>query len=378
MRDPRDELDQRRKVGLHRQLRHFSATSGAQAIRGKDTPLLNFGSNDYLGLSHHLRLIEAAQSASSLHGTGSRSSRLVTGSLDLYTELESRLATFKHAEAALTFSTGYATAVGTLTALLKKGDTVILDKLCHACLIDGARLSGATVRVFPHHSTARLRAILEKTPRSPDSRVIIVAESVYSMDGDFAPLREMVDLKNEFGAWLLVDEAHALGIYGGNGAGRISELGLQNDVELQMGTLGKAAGSAGGYIAASADIIELLINSSRSFIYSTAPPPSQAAASIAALDIIQSAEGDQLRAHLRQLMQAFAPGTSCQIIPHPIGDADSALRASAQLLEQGLFVPAIRYPTVPRQQARLRISLTTAHTLDDIQTLRSALAALPQ
>lgn len=378
MRSPADELAERSAAALHRQLRTLSAASGASLTLANGDVLQNFGSNDYLGLASHPALKKAAINAATRYGTGSRSSRLVTGSLDIYQRLESRLARLKRTDAALTFSTGYAAAVGTLTALLRKGDTVILDKLCHASLIDGARLSGAKIRVFPHNSLTKLRKILEQTPTTWHTRTIIVTESVFSMDGDFAPLREIVDLKDEFGAWLLVDEAHAFGLFGDHGSGRAEQLGLHHAIELQMGTFSKAAGSAGGYLAASGEIIELLVNSARSFIYSTAPPPAQAAASLTAIDLIDSAEGRARRETLSTHIAAIAPKTSdaCHIIPYPIGDAERAVAVSAQLMERGFFVPAIRYPTVPRDSARLRISLTADHSSHDIEQLRNALESV--
>ncbi|MDB4452182.1 8-amino-7-oxononanoate synthase [Akkermansiaceae bacterium] len=262
-----EELDHLREKGLLRNLRRVSSPARPLVtIGGRE--LVNFSSNDYLGLSRHPALIEAASDALLKYGTGSTASRLVCGSLDIYHELEETIAQLKKTEAALSFANGYATAMGTIPALVGKGDTVILDKLSHACLIDAAKLSDATLRVFPHNDLAKLERLLG----TATGRVLVVTESVFSMDGDLAPLAEIVELKERFGALLLLDEAHAIGVLGPTGQGLAEALGAQEKVDFQMGTLGKAIGSAGGYLAASQEWIDLLINKARSFIYSTAPP----------------------------------------------------------------------------------------------------------
>lgn len=366
MRTPSEELSDLSEKELLRSLRQLTPISPTQVKIG-DREFLNFSSNDYLGLSKHLKLIEAATKALADFGCGSTSSRLVCGSLLIFHELEEYLAHGKKTEAALTFANGYATAMGIIPALMGKGDTVILDKLAHACLIDASRLSGATLRVYPHNDLAKL----EKLLISSKGRTLIVTESVFSMDGDLSPLAEIVALKEKHGALLLLDEAHAVGVLGPNGQGLTEELGLQAQVDFQMGTLGKALGSAGGYVAASRPWIDLLINKARSFIYSTAPPPSQAAASLAALKLLTSNEGRQRRTQLEKHCQAFSSKTP--IVPHIIGGNEEALSASQALYEKGILVPAIRYPTVPRGSARLRITLNAAHTDKDLDTLRNAL-----
>ncbi|MDB4392874.1 8-amino-7-oxononanoate synthase [Akkermansiaceae bacterium] len=263
-----EELDHLREKGLLRNLRRVSSPARPLVtIGGRE--LVNFSSNDYLGLSRHPALVEAASDALLKYGTGSTASRLVCGSLDIYHELEETIAQLKKTEAALSFANGYATAMGTIPALVGKGDTVILDKLSHACLIDAAKLSDATLRVFPHNDLAKLERLLG----TATGRVLVVTESVFSMDGDLAPLAEIVELKERFGALLLLDEAHAIGVLGPTGQGLAEALGAQEKVDFQMGTLGKAIGSAGGYLAASQEWIDLLINKARSFIYSTAPHP---------------------------------------------------------------------------------------------------------
>ncbi len=366
MKTPSEELSHLSDQGLLRALRKITPTSPTKLeIDGRD--FVNFSSNDYLGLSKHPALIEAAQKALLDFGTGSTASRLVCGSLSLFHELEESLALSKKTEAALTFANGYATAMGVIPALVGKDDTIILDKLAHACLIDAARLSEATLRVFPHNDLNKL----EKLLNSSKGRTLVITESVFSMDGDLCPLAEIIALKEKHGALLLLDEAHAVGVLGPNGQGLAEELGLQDQVDFQMGTLGKALGSAGGYLAASRSWIDLLINKARSFIYSTAPPPAQAAASLAALELINTQEGHDLRARLQNHCQSLNSRTP--IIPKIIGENDQALAASRDLYDQGLLVPAIRYPTVPRGSARLRITLSAAHTDQQLRALQEAL-----
>ena len=341
----------------------------------------NFAANDYLGLSHHPALIEAARAATARRGTGSGASRLVTGTDSAVLALEAALAAWKEKEAALVFSSGYAAALGTIPALVGKGDTVILDKLAHASLIDAARLSGATVRTFRHNDLARLDAVLATIT---DGKKLIVTESIFSMDGDSAPLRELVELKERHGAWLLVDEAHATGLYGVAGAGLIAEAGLSPRVEVVMGTLSKALGSIGGYIAGSRVLIDALINSARSFIYSTALPPGTIAASHAAIDLARSPEGAALRDRLRRHIAHFHAGlpavwktgslSSSAVQPLICGEASAALALAAKLRDAGFLIPAIRYPTVPRGSARLRLTLSAAHADKDIEALNQALA----
>lgn len=361
---PSEELAHLSEMGLLRQLREVSSPRPPFiTIAGRE--LINFSSNDYLGLSQHPALIEAATRALTDYGTGSTASRLVCGSLDLYHRLEEKIAHGKKAEAALTFANGYATAMGSIPAIVGKDDTIILDKLAHACLIDAARLSGATLRVFPHNDLQKLQKLLN----SSKGRTLIITESVFSMDGDLCPLADIVTLKEQYGALLFLDEAHAVGVLGPNGQGLAEELSLQTHIDFQMGTLGKALGSAGGYLAASRPWIDLLINKARSLIYSTAPPPAQAAASLAALGLLESPEGEKLRRRLQNNIACFA--ASSPIVPVILGQNEAALAASLSLLEKGFLVPAIRYPTVPRCTARLRITLTAAHTPGQMKALRS-------
>lgn len=358
---------------LWRELRTLDSAQGPVVqVGGRE--LVNFSSNDYLGLADSAELSEAMQEGVELYGAGSGSSRLVCGTMKPHAELEAALAAFKRTEAALTFSSGYAVALGTIPALVGSGDTIILDKLSHACLVDAARLSGATIRVFPHNHLEKLRKLLE----TAKGRVLVVTEAIFSMDGDACPLAGIVELKERHGAWLLLDEAHAVGVIGPQGRGLAAALGLENRVELQMGTLSKALGLSGGYLAASQHVIDLLINRARSLIYSTAPPPCLAHAARVALDIVTSGEGDRrreiLHGHVRRLSPG-APGISA-IVPRIMGDETRAMEASARLLESGFLIPAIRYPTVARGSARLRITASAAHQPEQIQNLVQCLTHL--
>jgi 7-keto-8-aminopelargonate synthetase-like enzyme len=274
--------------------------------------------------------------------------------------------------------------LGTLPALCGKDDVILLDKLAHASLIDAAKLSGAALRVFPHNHLEKLERLLKGASenRKPGARVLIVTESIFSMDGDASPLREIVDLAERHDAALLVDEAHAVGVLGPNGRGLVAELGLEKWVALQMGTLSKAVGLSGGYIAASAAVIELLINKARSLIYSTAPPPALAFAAIRALQMVAGQNGDTRRARLREhkaalravLGDTVPSDLPAAIVPLIVGDERAATVASANLLDQGFLIPAIRYPTVARGKARLRLTLSAAHEPAHLASLAEALS----
>ena len=369
--------------GLLRSLRVIEEINGTRVtITGRE--VLNFSSNDYLGLASHPALADAMAEAAARWGVGSSASRLICGTTAEHAALEEELAVAKGTEAALVFSTGMAAATGTIPALMGKGDVILLDKLAHACLIDGARASGAVIRVFPHNDLEKLESHLKwAREKYPASQVMIVTESVFSMDGDLAPLREIVELKERHGAILFLDEAHAVGALGSGAQGLAGELGLSDKVEIQMGTLGKALGVSGGYIAGSRVLIDFLINRARSFIFSTAPSPAVAAACRAALRIVQSAEGDVLRARLWENLALMATGLKIPmpqsaIVPLILRSEERALAEAARLLEAGFSVPAIRYPTVPRNTARLRLTLGAAHEPDQIRALASALKCSAQ
>jgi 8-amino-7-oxononanoate synthase len=380
-----ERLNALREQHLQRELRQVDSAQGPH-IRHQGQDYLNFSSNDYLGLANHPALQEAAVRAVREFGVGAGASRLICGSLAPFHELESTLAEFKHTEAALTFSTGYAAAVGTITALMGKDDIVILDKLVHASIVDATRLAGAKIRVYAHNDLNDLEDKLRwanetrHTTTSSKPSVLVVTESIFSMDGDQAPLREMVVLKEKYGAWLMVDEAHATGISGRDGRGLADALGVSGQIEIQLGTLGKALGASGGFIVGRRALTDLLINHARSLIFSTAPVPAAASAATAALRLLATAEGEQLRRQLQQRIADFkaalgqpeAPPASA-IIPIILGEENRAVAASEELRRQNIFVPAIRYPTVARGAARLRVTLTATHSAADVATLVRAL-----
>ncbi len=377
MRGIKEELEEIRQHGLWRKLTPYRKMGG-QTSDG----MQQFASNDYLGLAHHPAITEAFQEGLRIHGHGAAASRLVCGTSHAHVALEAAIAERKGTARALTFSTGYAAAMGTIPALMGKSDFIIVDKLSHACLIDAAKLSGATIRVFPHNHVEKLGKLLEsiRSQHGSEPRILIVTESVFSMDGDIAPLREIIALKQSYDAWLLVDEAHGFGVFGEQGGGLAEELGLQQDIELQMGTLSKAAGLAGGFIAGSSALIDLLINRARSFIYSTAPPPALAHAALRSVELIASAEGRALRKQLQTnvciLRESPVSSLLTPIIPVILGSNENAMQASSRLAEAGFVVPAIRYPTVPRNTARLRISVSAAHQESALHALRDQLKRL--
>ena len=377
------ELAELRARSLLRSLREMdSPQQPAVELAGKK--LINFSSNDYLGLATEPALKEAAKAAIDQYGVGAGASRLVCGTLSPHVRLEEKLAEFKRTEAALVFSSGYATALGTLGALCRKDDVIILDKLAHASLIDGARLSGAHVRVFPHNHMGKLESHLQWAAENyPDARVVVVTESVFSMDGDWALLGEIVELKRRYGALLLLDEAHAVGVIGAHGRGLADQLGLAASVDIHMGTLSKALGVSGGYVCGGRRLIELLVNRARSFIYSTAPSPAVAAAGCAAVEWMLSAAGEKRRQALRQNLAQFAAEmpplfsgerkVQSAIVPVIVGKAEAALEAAQLLADKGFLVPAIRYPTVARDAARLRVTLSARHTPRQISGLCAVL-----
>jgi 8-amino-7-oxononanoate synthase len=376
------ELESIRARGLWRELRALDGVRGARVTR-RGRELLNFSSNDYLGLAGSDELRSALLAGIEKHGAGAGASRLVCGSHAAHCELEEEIARFKRAEAALSFSSGYAVALGTIPALMGRDDVVILDKLCHASLVDAARLSGATIRVFPHNHLEKLERLVRAARESAlRARVLVVTESIFSMDGDAAALREIADIKDRHGAWLLLDEAHAVGVLGPQGRGLAAALGLEQRVDLHMGTLSKAAGLSGGYLAASRAVVDLLVNKARSLIYSTAPPPALAHAAREALRVIQSETGERLRERLRGNVEAWErhredekPSVSFPAAIHPVivGNESRAMDLSARLLDAGFLVPAIRFPTVARGSARLRITFSAAHEGGQVEALAVSL-----
>jgi 8-amino-7-oxononanoate synthase len=372
------QLDELRTQGLWRELRPLDVVSGV-TVRSADREWINFSSNDYLGLAQSTEMQSALTAGIAKYGGGTGASRLVCGSHRVNADLEEALADFKGTAAALTFSSGFAVALGTIPALMGPNDTIILDKLCHASLVDAARLSGATIRVFPHNHLEKLERLLQ----TAKGRALVVTESIFSMDGDSAPLREIVELKARHGAWLLVDEAHAVGVLGPQGRGLAAALGVDQQVDLHLGTLSKAFGLSGGYLAASRQVIDLLINRARSFIYSTAPPVHLAHALGVILELIRSEHGDilrnRVRSHAQQTHSLLAaigitsPPVPGAILPVILGEASRAMAVSSRLRDAGFLIPCIRYPTVARGSARLRITLSAVHSTDQIAALGTAL-----
>ena len=385
MRSYEDDLAPLHAAALHRTLRPLD-TPQSSLVRVHGREVLNFSSNDYLGFANAGPVRDAYKQVLDLYGAGAGASRLVCGTLPPHAALERSLAAFKKTESALTFSSGYATAMGTIPALCGRGDFIILDKLSHACLIDAAKLSGATLRIFPHNHISKLEHLLQwaRSQSISTSRILVVTESIFSMDGDWADLWDIVRLKDTYGALLLLDEAHAFGIHGPSGRGLAAKLGLAARIDIQMGTFSKAAGLSGGYLCGSRALVDLLINRARSFIYSTAPSPALAHATEEVIrHWLPTAYGEDRRArlwnNLSWLTTAFQgriPEPASAIIPLMIGPESDALNLSAKLLEAGFLIPAIRYPTVARGRARLRLALTATHTTEQIDALAATLLPL--
>jgi 8-amino-7-oxononanoate synthase len=351
--------------GLRRFLEPLDSPQGPLVRLGGET-LVNFASNDYLGLAASPSVRAAAAAALEAHGVGSGASRLVVGDTVAHQRLEARLAAFERSEAALLFNSGYAANVGTLQALVGPEDAVFSDALNHASLIDGCRLSRARTVVYPHADVEALERALASTPAR---RRLVVTDSVFSMDGDPAPLRELVEVCRAHGAALLVDEAHATGVLGARGSGLCEELGLEDAVDVRMGTLSKSLGGLGAYICASRPVVELVLNRARPLVFSTALPAALCAAAEAAVDIVERDE--DLRARLWRNIRRFSEGLRSlglpaeprsAIFPVILGEPEHAIEASRALRARGLLVKAIRPPTVPVGTSRLRFCLSAAHT----------------
>jgi glycine C-acetyltransferase/8-amino-7-oxononanoate synthase len=347
------------------------------SVEGRE--VLLFASNNYLGLANHPHVKFAAMKAIEEFGVGAGASRLISGTLPPHQKLERDLAQLKNVEASLTFSSGYAANMGVIPSLAKPNSLILADRLCHASLIDGCRLSRATLRVFHHNDLDHLQRLLFKQ-RSRAS-TLIITEGVFSMDGDLAPLPEMVRLAQEFEATLLVDDAHGTGVMGATGRGTVEHYGLDSGHILHMGTLSKAIGSSGGFVAGPKDFVAYLINTSRSFIYTTAPPPGIAAAASAALAIIQ--HEPQRRATLWRNREFLHHGlvdmgfqltnTQSPILPIIVKNPELGVQMSQRLREEGVWIPAIRPPTVPKGTSRLRITVTADHSIEQIETALRAL-----
>ena len=361
------KLQELERQHLRRRLRVLDSEPGTTVqIEGRTVLLM--ASNNYLGLATHPTLKQAAIEATERFGVGSGASRLISGTLAPHVELETELAHFKGTEAALLFGSGYLANLGLIPVLVKPDGLILADRLCHASLIDGCRLSGADVRVFRHGDLAQLETLLTRRPTRRET--LIVTEGIFSMDGDAAALPELLTLAERYGARLLVDDAHGTGVMGPHGRGTLEWFGVEERLPFHMGTLGKALGTSGAYVAGQATLIHYLLNKARSFVYTTASPPATAAASLAALKIVRSepdrrarlwANRDYLLNGLRALGYRTTPTVS-PIIPVLIGDTEKALSLARLLLDHDIFAPAIRPPTVPKGTSRIRTTVTSEHT----------------
>jgi len=366
-----EELQRLEAAGLSRRVRSLDSPSEPEVLLD-GRRVLCFASNNYLGLAAHPEVTAAASDAARRFGAGTGSARLITGGLTLHDELEAALAAFKGAEAALLFSSGYLANLGTISALVGRGDAVFSDALNHASIIDGARLSRADICVYGHGDAGHLEELLARwrARASSGARALVVTDSVFSMDGDLAPLPEMADTCERHGAVLMVDEAHASGVIGPGGRGAVAHFGLEGRVPVVMGTLSKALGAAGGFIAGTGELCAFLRNRARSFIFDTAMPPPVAAAARAALGVLQREpeRPERARALARQLAAGLSAGgyrvaaPDAAIVPVVIGEATDTMALSQGLLDRGVLVTAIRPPTVPPGTSRLRATVMATHT----------------
>jgi len=383
-----DELADLDSRGLRRKLQVRCGPQRPERVEVGGQSLVNFGSNDYLGLANDPRVVAAAKAAVEEYGFGSGASPLVTGRTDLHAQLERKLAEFEGTEAALLFPTGYAANVGTIAALVGKGDAIYSDELNHASIIDGCRLSGAAIHVYPNQWAAgsrqedcdRLAALLAAGQHF--RRRLIVTDSVFSMHGTFAPLAALAWLSEDYNTMLLVDDAHATGVFGENGRGRCEEDGVESVVHIRVGTLSKALGGHGGFVTGSQRLIDWLANRARPYVFSTAAPAAMAAAGLASLESIER-EPERRRRLLELALNLrgrlvlsglIQPTSLSQIVPLILGEPARTLAATAELRRRGFFVPAIRPPSVPQGQSLLRISLTSMHTEQQVDNLVAALA----
>ncbi len=373
-----EEIERLKQQGLYRPLRVVeSPNEPVFVVDGKR--VINLSSNNYLGLTTHPKLIEAAIEATRRWGVGSGAVRTIAGTMSLHEELERRLAAFKHTEAALTFQSGFTANVGVLQSVLKEEDVIISDQLNHASIIDGIRLSKAQRKIFPHKDMDGLEQALKETQ---SARVrLVVTDGVFSMDGDIAPLPEIVDLAERYNAIVMVDDAHASGVLGQNGRGTVNHFGLDGRVQIQIGTLSKAIGALGGYVAGPQVLRDFLIHQARPFLFSTSHPPSVVATCIAALDVLETEPQliDKLWDNTRFFKErlsalGFDTGKSeTPITPIIVGEAEKAMALSDKLFERGVFAQGIGYPTVPHGQARIRTIVSAAHTREQLQQALDAI-----
>jgi glycine C-acetyltransferase len=367
-----DELDALRAQGVYRRLRVLDGEQKARASFDHRS-VVNLSSNNYLGLTTHPKLRERAIEAIRLFGVGSGSVRPIAGTMSIHMELEQKLAAFKHTEATVVFQSGFTANAGTVSSILSKDDFIVSDELNHASIIDGARLSRASIKVFPHRDAAAARAIVAALPR--DRRTLIITDGVFSMDGDIGALPELCDVADEFGCIMMVDDAHASGVFGKNGRGTVDHFDLHGRVDVQVGTLSKAIGALGGYVAGSKALIEFLYHRARPFLFSTSHPPAVAAACLGAIEVLETEPQliDRLWDNTRFFksgLQAlgFNTGTSeSPITPVIVGDAARAMKLSDELFQEGVFAQGIGFPTVARDKARVRTIVTATHTRDELQ-----------
>jgi glycine C-acetyltransferase len=367
-----DELKSLREQGLYRLLRVLDAEQKAKTSIDHRT-VVNLSSNNYLGLTTHPKLRERALQAVKDLGVGSGSVRTIAGTMAIHMELERKLATFKHTEAAVVFQSGFTANAGTVSSILTKEDVIISDELNHASIIDGARLSRATIKVFPHKDAHAARKILQELPKA--QRKLLITDGVFSMDGDIGALPELCDLADEFGCIMMVDDAHASGVFGKNGRGTVDHFNLHGRVDIQVGTLSKAIGALGGYVAGSRTLIEFLYHRARPFLFSTSHPPAVAAACLAAVEVLESEPHwiDRLWENTRFFKKGlhalgFDTGLSeSPITPVIVGDGALAMKLSDRLFEEGVFAQGIAFPTVPRGKARVRTIVTATHTREELQ-----------
>jgi glycine C-acetyltransferase len=367
-----DELDSLKQQGLYRPLRILETEQAAHATFDHKS-VVNLSSNNYLGLTTHPKLRDAALDAVRKFGAGSGSVRTIAGTMDMHMELEQRLAKFKNVEAVVVFQSGFTANAGTVAAILTKEDVVISDELNHASIIDGCRLSRATIKVFPHKDVDAARKVLKDLPAS--QRKLLITDGVFSMDGDLGPLPALCDLAEEFGAIMMVDDAHASGVFGRQGRGTVDHFNCHGRVDIQVGTLSKAVGALGGYVAGSRDFIEFLYHRARPFLFSTSHPPAVTAACIAALDVLETEPQwmerlwDNTRFFKAGLASlGFNTGKSeSPITPVIVGEAPLAAQMSDKLFQAGVFAQSIGFPTVPRGMARLRTIVTATHSREDLQ-----------
>jgi glycine C-acetyltransferase len=367
-----DELSSLKEQGLYRRLRILDEEQKAQTSIDHRA-VINLSSNNYLGLTTHPRLRERALQAVKDLGVGSGSVRTIAGTMAIHMELERKLATFKHTEAAVVFQSGFTANAGTVSSVLTKEDVIISDELNHASIIDGARLSRATIKVFPHKDAHAARKILQELPKA--QRKLLITDGVFSMDGDIGALPDLCDLADEFGCIMMVDDAHASGVFGKNGRGTVDHFGLHGRVDIQVGTLSKAIGALGGYVAGSAALIEFLYHRARPFLFSTSHPPAVAAACLAAIEVLENephwidALWDNTR-FFKSGLQALGFDTGLSespITPVIAGDGALAMKLSDRLFEEGVFAQGIAFPTVPRGKARVRTIVTATHTREQLQ-----------